>query len=194
MKRLANVYWGLAMAGLLGMPWPSHGQDDPLKKAVSEIATREGKKLLAGRKWKIDQPRFTGTLEVVEPQRNFRATIHSFQFANDQARVKMALANGCRLEGKVKDKNTALDVTVQLHVQLAVDGTATLIKRPGGYFLKPSIDDLVITVAKVTVQPAELGVEEKNLVEALNVEFRNHKDAIRQYVNGVLQEQKVGLK
>jgi hypothetical protein len=188
MRPLVHGSWVLSLVGLLGIAWPLPGQDDYLKRALSDLATREGKKLLVGKKLQIDQPRFGGTFEAVNPQERFRATVHAFKFANDQARVKLTLSNPCKLEGKVKGEGGPLGVTVHMEVDLALDGTVALLMRGDAVVLKPTVNDLGITISRLAVRPPELGVEEKNLAEALNTEFQTNKDAIRKYLNGVLKE------
>ncbi len=191
MRVQSNGRWSLGFVAMLGLPVLLLGQASGLREGLSDIATREGSRSLEGKKLPIEQPRFQGIFEAVEPRSRFKAKVNAFSFSNDRAEVKITITGIGQLKGKLKTDNGGVDVTARLEMAIDVQATVTLLARGDAFFWKPTINDLDVRLGQIDVTPAELGIHSKNLAEALNGAFRNDKEKLKNYLNSTLKETEI---
>ncbi len=192
-NRLAARCGWLIIVGLIGAQPASAGADDKFKQALSELATREGQRLLDGQRLPLDLPAFKGTLHAVNPKDDFRATISEFTLTNDQIRATVSLTGSFQIAGAYKtDSGGTFDLSARMKISLTVSGLVEIDFQDRDLILKPRVTDFDARVLEVAdIKPDDLAGGKALIARLLNNAVRKQKEALLRYVNDNLKESRI---
>jgi len=167
--------------------------DGEFHQAISEIATTEAVKQLAGKEFKFDESGFRGQLKARNPKKDLRVKVKKLTLGNDNLKARVAATSVFQLTGSLTQRTSKLDVDAVVKLTVDVSAEVKFLQKGDQFVASPAVHDLKLVVEILSLKPSNLSGGKKLVSRIANQAFKKNKKDILRKVNRSIGEHKIDL-
>ncbi len=172
-----------------------YAEENGLTKFLSKAASDAAIKLLEKAKaFELSTDSANGTITPIEPAKNVKVTVESFELKSDVIRAKIKTEGRFRLNSTILYHGSGITVDAEMTLKLNLSLEARMIKRDGSFFVKPSVTDFTFDLEIHELTPESLSGGKELVANLLETIVANQKQAILKAINEACEELKLPTK